>query len=48
MDIFKKWKLDAEVVPIKDDEEWLKEAKKLVALHIEKLKKGDNNNGRNQ
>ena len=46
MDIFKKWKLDAAVVPIQDDEEWLKEAKKLVALRIENIKKGENENGR--
>lgn len=38
MDVFKTWNLDAEVVPIGDEVEWLTEAKQLVNQHIEKLK----------
>ena len=38
MDIFKTWNLDANVIPIQDEEEWLTDAKELVSLHIQKLK----------
>ena len=38
MDIFKTWNLDADVIPIQDEEEWLTDAKELVSLHIQKLK----------
>lgn len=37
MDLFKKWDLDAELVPIEEPKEWLIKAKELVKMHLEKL-----------
>lgn len=37
MDIFKKWNLDAKLMPIEDPKEWLIEAKKCVEEHLSKL-----------
>lgn len=37
MDIFKKWNLDADLIPIEDPKEWFIEAKKCVEEHLSKL-----------
>lgn len=37
MDLFKKWNLDAELVPVEGTKEWLVQAKELVNKHLSKL-----------
>lgn len=38
MDVFKKWNLSAEVVPVENEKEWMKDAKILVEKYINQLK----------
>lgn len=37
MDIFKKWDLDADVIAIEGDKDWMLEARKMVEKHLSKL-----------